>query len=260
MIDLYRTLWDRRTLINFMVMRSRKANVFKTLLGHAWFVIGPLAQMGIYYFLIVVLFKRSTGEVHPLVFLMVGITHYLFFQQAINGGCAAIIGNQSLLMQIKIEPLVFIAIRFKEAIEDFKITLVLLAGMYLIWGPPLSWTALYYPVILAVLGIVSWCFCIIASSLTVFFRDIPHLVRIVFRLLMYMCPVVYSLSDVPESKLGLYLLNPIGTIFASLQWSLVKGQAPPKTAFIPLAIFLVVIVIVSHMLYLRLSPKFTKAF
>lgn len=260
MIDLYRTLWARRTLISFMVMRSRKANVFKTLLGHAWFVIGPLAQMAIYYFLIVVLFRRSMGDVHPLVFLMTGITHYIFFQQAINGSCSAILGNHSLLMQIKIEPLIFTAIRFRESIADFKISLALLAGMYLIWGPPLSWKIAFYPLVLGVLGLITWCFCITAASLTVFFRDIPHLVRIVFRLLMYMCPVVYPLAFVPENRLGLYLLNPIGTVFATLQWTLVKGQAPPEFSFVPLAIFLVILIFVSHIFYLRVRSKFTKAF
>jgi len=260
MKHLYNELWLRRALISFMVKRTREAGVFKTVLGHAWYVINPLAMAGVYYFLFVVLFRRSFGAVHPLVLIMVGITHWLFISNVVNSGCRAILNNQSLLMQVKIEPLVFPAVSFWNNIKDFTITILVLTFLYFFLGPPLSVKLLAYPLILILLLVGAWSMSVICATFTVFYRDLPPMFSIVLRFLMYLAPVVYPVTFVPEEYLVMYLANPIATIFNLIQWSALGVPLPPSWAILNLGFCLLMLWWLAHQSYLRFSKTFTKAF
>ena len=95
--------------------------------------------------------------------------------------------------------------------------------------------------------------------------DLEQLVSIVMRLLMYLSPVVYTISFVPQEQWGLplreiYLYNPVACLFALLQWSLLDTPLPPAGPIIALVAFLVASILIGDLIYRRAKIKFTKAF
>ena len=98
------------------------------------------------------------------------------------------------------------------------------------------------------------------ATLQVFFRDVRQLLGIALRVLLYLSPVVYMVDFVPEEHRALYLLNPIGCLFAILQWSLLGGPAPELWQVAILVCVLAGMVVAAHALYSRLKVRFTKAF
>lgn len=260
------TLARYHAFIRFMAARRRKGSIYKTLLGQGWLVVNPLAQMLIYYFLIVIVFDRSGASgIHPFIMIMTGLAHYLFFQQSLVASCHAITGNESLLMQIAIEPIVFTAISFYQSIQDLLVLLVLFLLFYLYLGPAPTWSVLAYPVCLIGLLGLGWSWSVILSSLTVFFRDLAQLSGITLRMLLYLSPVVYLIEFIPEERWGLplreiYLYNPIGCLFAMFQWSLLGTPLPSRGPIIALAVFVVGSFIAAQLIYGRVRHKFTKVF
>ncbi len=257
----YAELWQRRSLISFMTSVRRRGTVFKTILGRLWYFLNPLAQMLIYYFLVVVIFNRQGIDgVHPFILIATGITHYLFFQQAIVASCNSIISNESLLMQVRVEPATFTAVSFMDSIRNFGFMLLVFAGFFIAVGPPLTWRVAAYPAILLALFVAAWAACLLLSTLMVFFRDIQQLANISLRILMYLSPVIYPVSFVPEKYQTLYLLNPIGCLFALLQWSLLGGPLPPASGLAALGIALAGFFVLAHVVYRRQRDKITKYF
>jgi lipopolysaccharide transport system permease protein len=265
-VRAYAAVWRHRDFIRFMIERDSAGAVFKTVLGRAWLVLEPLAHMAIYYFLVAVIFRRGdVGGTHPFVFIMVGLSHYLFFQKALLGSCRSILGQEGLLMQVAIEPMVFSAVTFLKHLHNFVIGLVIFAAVYLWKGPAPGAHLAWYPACLIALLVAAWSWSLILGLLTVFFRDLQNLAAIALRLLLYLSPVVYPVSFVPETFWGLplralYLLNPVASLFALLQWSLVGGKHPGAEPVVVTALFLVVSLVAAHLLYRRLTPAITKSF
>jgi ABC-type polysaccharide/polyol phosphate export permease len=99
----------------------------------------------------------------------------------------------------------------------------------------------------------------------VFFRDVQHLVSIVLRMLMYLVPVVYTLDFVPLQAMGLpfrelYLLNPMASLFALLQWSLLSGQMPSVASLASLVLFVMVSGLAGHAAYGYWGRRIAKGF
>ncbi len=264
--DAYLSVFRRRDFVRFMIERDTSGALFKTVLGRAWLLLEPLAHMSIYYFLIAVVFDRaSIGGIHPFLMVMVGLSHYLFLQKGLLGSCRSIVGRERMLLQMPIEPMIFSAVTFLRHLRGFGISILLVAAIYLWKGPAAGAHLAWYPLCLAALLVVVWAWSVLLGVLTVFFRDLPNLATIALRLLLYMSPVIYPLSLVPEERWGLklralYLLNPLASLFSILQWSLLGGTAPGLESVAVTAVFVATSLLLAHLAYARLTPSITKSF
>lgn len=266
MIDYVRSIYRYRGFIRFVAKRWRGGNIYKTIVGRGWLIITPLANMLIYYFLIAIVFQRGDmAGVHPFLMIMTGIVHYLFFHQSLNRACSAILNNESLLMQLSVDPIVFVAATAYQQVQDFLIVLFLYLVFYLWLGPGLTANVLWYPLCLLGLLLLIWSWSVIIASLTVFLRDLEQLLSITLRMLMYLSPVVYTIEFVPEQQWGLplrelYLYNPVACLFALLQWSLLGVSMPSAGPIVVLVAFIIASFWGGQLIYRRAKPKFTKAF
>ena len=153
----YRALFRYRALITYLVSARRHGRVFKTLLGRAWFLIDPLAHMGVYYLLLVVVFDAGPRYgVNPFVFIMMGLSHYFLIQRTVGFCGGAILSQRNLLVQIAVEPLVFPAVAFRQAAYDFAVFGSLFLFAFLVIGPPPSSTLFVYPLLLLILVCFAW--------------------------------------------------------------------------------------------------------
>ena len=256
-----RTLLHYRWLIRFLVSQTRKAELLGTVLGYAWFLLEPALNIAVYYFVVVIVFGRNSGSAQQsFVHITLGIAHFLLLQHVVQTCTGALLLNEGLLMQVKIEPLVFTAAAFSKALKDSIPAIVLAALIYLALGPGVSWRLLVYPLCLASLVVLAWSLALLLSTLYVFFRDLEHIVAIAMRVLMYTTPVIYSVALVPQRFQGIYLSNPFACLFALLPWCMLGGDPPPAAAVAGLVTFLAAVLVGAHVVYDRLKVRFTKAF
>ncbi len=235
--------------------------MFKTFMGRMWFLVTPLTHMLIYYFfLVIVLGARNRMGVNPFVFIMTGLTHYLFFTRAVNTSSGAILNNAKLLMQVKLEPLIFTAVTFNQALIDFIIWFGVYGVFYVILGPHVSWATAFYPLVLITLLVMAWSMSVLVSCLAVFIRDVQYFIPLAFRMLLYLSPVIYPVSFVEKKYHAFYFLNPLAGLFAGLQWTLLGGPFPPVPSLVICGVFVVLLVIAAHVVYTLGKHRFTKIF
>jgi ABC-type polysaccharide/polyol phosphate export permease len=244
-----------------MALKNMKISVIDTVLGKLWHLIEPLSHMLIYYFIIVIIFNAGARYgVNPFVFLMMGISHFLFLSGSVNLCSGSILSSQSMLLQLKIEPLVFIWIAYYKSCINFAITFCIYLVFYLNFIPNIPQNIIFYPVFLFILFLIAYSLSVIAATLVIMMRDIRPLVSILMRILMYASPVIYSIEFIPQRFKEIYLYNPVGCLFALFHWSVFDAPLPSIGPIFSMLIFSLVIFVLSHMLYNKLKIKFTKMF
>jgi len=261
MFSPYREVWQRRTFIDFMARRDQRAQVSDRALGFLWDILTPAANMAIYYLLIVVIFARGGDYgVSPALVIIVGISHYLFFQKFVMNASQSVFGNEGILMQVKIEPMVFMAVDFRKALQDFLIYFLLMAALYAWMMPAASANLVWYPVLLLPYFLFAWSVGLLLASASVYMRDLTNLTPIVLRILLYASLVLYPISFIPERLYPFFFANPLAVWFGLLQWCLYDMPAPPQTAILAALGTLVVTFLFAHWLYAALRRGFTRAF
>ncbi|MFM8321017.1 MAG: ABC transporter permease [Chloroflexota bacterium] len=218
-------IWQYRELLFFLVWRDIKVRYKQTLLGAAWAVLQPVATMVVFS----VIFGRlagmpSDGLPYPL-FSFGALLPWQLFSYALNESSNSIVNNQRLVTKIYFPRLVVPAAAVTAGLVDFAIALLVLFGLMLYYGVPLTARLLALPglVLLALasaLAVGLWL-----STLNVRYRDVRHFTPFITQLWFYLTPIAYPTSLVPEALRPLYALNPMVGVVEGFRWALLGAQA-----------------------------------
>lgn len=252
-------IWQRRDFVRDQARSQRYVRIVDRTLGSIWFFLAPLAELMVYFLLVAVIFQRQEFYGVPaFVAIALGLAHYWIFQRIFSRTVSVIVDNRSILLQIKIEPIVFVAISFLAGLGEVKYYIMIVAFSMAAYGIIPGWNALLYPLALGLILVATWAFSLLAATAYVFFRDIKELSAIAMRLLLYSCPIIYALQLVPEAYRDLYLFNPFATLFAMMS-SVVLGFEAPETRHIIVCVaFIFAALVAAHLYYERTKRLFTK--
>jgi lipopolysaccharide transport system permease protein len=256
----YGAVWRYRTFVRYAADRQLAASVFRTVVGQAWYLLVPLAQVMVYYFIVVVIFR--TGQVYeadPVVTIMMGLMHYALLSHAATFAMLAIPDNEAILLQIKVEPLVLVAMGFWKALRISWLGIGVFLVLYALAGPAPGWPAAAYPLVLAAWIAFCWLASMLVASFAVFMRDLNRIVPLLIQLAMYLSPVIYTLSFVAPAWRDWYLANPIAVIFSLFHWSLLGGAFPGWGAIAALLAWMAVLGVLGQAAYRWGRVRFTKA-
>lgn len=259
-IKNFSVLKSQRQLIRFLGQSRRESSLRQTALGKLWLLLEPLGSMLVYYVMLTVIFHAGPRYgVNPFIFIMCGIAHFFLIRTAIANGCPSIGTQGNLMLQTRIEPLVFYAVAFRETVIDF-LTFLGLFGCFLLYlGPPLNIKILtVYPLCLALLLMLAWSWGLFSAVVTVYFRDFQRISGFFSRFVLYCSPVLYSISFVPERMRDIYMLNPVATIFTMIQAAIFNHEMPSDFHIGVACGTTIFCFLASHMLYNKLKYKFTK--
>ena len=170
----------------------------------------------------------------------------------------SIVSRRGLQLQILIEPITFVATDFVSELQKSLYYLPLYLGglVAFSFAPPVY--AIAYPLVLAWLILSAWGVALLLAVVYVFLRDIRNGAQVLFRLLLYACPVIYPLSFVPEAYMDFYLLNPFAVMMAVVD-SVLLGLPLPGVGYIVAAFFETMFLVwLAHWLYERHWRSFTK--
>jgi lipopolysaccharide transport system permease protein len=254
-------LWQRRDLVLYLVACRIRSSVHRTIAGSVWFLLIPLAQMGIYYMLFIVIFKSAGRfDADPFVSIMIGYMHYLILLQTISIVLPSIFDGESILLQSKLEPLVLVSASFIQMLRTSWFGVAIALACWALIDPHITRALALYPMVLGLWILFCAMFGLMSAVLAVFVRDLQRLAPIVAQIVLYASPVLYTLDFVPAGARDYFLLNPIACIFALFRWSLLAGPLPPYWAIAFTLGCLAVGAVLAMQIYIRLQPRFTKAF
>jgi lipopolysaccharide transport system permease protein len=203
----------------FLAWRDIVVRYKQTAIGVAWALLRPAATM-----LVFIAFRRLAGiqsgtAPEPLL-VFAAVLPWQFFSTALTESSSSLIGNANLISKVYFPRLIIPAAAVATALVDFAITLGLLAGLMLWYGVAPGWALLALPafVVLAfalALGVGVWL-----AALNVEYRDFRYIVPFVVQFGLFVSPVAFTLSTVPEQWRALYALNPMVGIIEGFRWSI----------------------------------------
>lgn len=207
-------VWSYRDLITMFVRRDFVSRYKQTILGPLWFLLQPLMTSLVFQVVFGNIAQLPTDGLPQLLFYMSGTVMWSYFSSCLNGTSQTFIGNAHLLGKVYFPRLVIpISIVISNLI-NFSIQLVfflVLAGIYLIRGAEIRFTAWAFtlPLLVFLMAGLGLGLGIIVSSLTTKYRDLQNLVSFGVNLLMYLTPVIYPVSSIPQRWRFLADWNPV---------------------------------------------------
>ena len=231
-----RQVWLQHQLFLKLLRRDFAERYRGSFLGATWSLLLPLLSLLVFTFFFGVIFKMrwtgwGNGSLSDLaLILFVGMALYNFLAECLGRAPSLILAHQNYVKNV-IFPLEMLpAVMVTSALLTLGVTLSVILLLQLTMGTGLTWTVLLLPVmvlplILFVLGL-SW----FLSSLGVFIRDIQQLTVPLVQLMMFMSPVFYPVSALPESVRPWLLFNPLALVIEQTRGIVLFGHSP---AWIP---------------------------
>jgi len=200
-------LYKYRTLLYQLVKRDFKAKYKRSVLGILWTILNPLFTMLILTAVFSTLFRFDI-ENYP-VYLLAGQLIFNFFSEATNLSMNSILGNAAMIKKVSVPKYIFPVSRVLSSLVNCLFSLLALVFVMLITKATFSWTIILSVIPLILTTIFSMGVGLFLSSIIVFFRDVGHLYSILLTAVMYLTPIFYPISIVPETVLPLIYANPI---------------------------------------------------
>lgn len=199
-----------RPLLEELVSRDVKIKYRRSVLGVFWTLLNPLLMMIVLSVVFSNLFKFDI-ENFPL-YLLSGQIIFNFFNDATSNAMSAIIGNAALIKKVYVPKYMFVLSRVISSVINLLASCVALFLMMIATRAELHWTMLFAWVPILFLIGMSLGIGLFLAAITVKFRDVMHLYSVLMTVLMYLSPVIYPMSILPEWLKDAVMLNPLTNI------------------------------------------------
>ncbi|MDE6888918.1 MAG: ABC transporter permease [Eubacterium sp.] len=222
---MLKELYDYREMIKSLVKKELRARYKGSFLGFLWTFVNPLLQLLVYSIVFSVILRM--GIENYSMFLFVALVPWIFFSSSITSGSTVILQQQDLVKKIyfprEVLPIAYVTSCFINMLFSFVIIFsVLLIQDHGLYAPAL----LVLPVVMAVEYILTLGFTFLTCALTVYFRDLEHILSIVAMAWMYLTPVLYAKEMIPEQYRYLEQLNPMTSIITAYRDILFYKKIP----------------------------------
>lgn len=196
-----------KPLLNELVSRDIKIKYRRSVLGVLWTVLNPLCMMVILSIVFSNIFKFDI-ENFPL-YILSGQVIFNFFNDATTSSMTSILFNASLIKKVYVPKYLFVLARIVSSFINLIASLCALLVMMVVSRAELHWEIILSVIPLTMVVGFSLGIGLILAALTVKFRDIMHLYAVFTTGLMYLTPVIYPMSILPETIKKLVMLNPL---------------------------------------------------
>ena len=225
--NYWRDLWHYRELFAILAWRDVSVRYKQTVIGVAWALIRPFIATVVFTIVFGHLARLpSEGEAPYPIMVFAGLMPWLLFAGVLGDASSSLLGNATLISKVYFPRLVIPTAAAVVALVDFAINLSLLALIMAWYGFLPGRQVVFLPAfvllaILASLGPALWI-----TALNVKYRDFRFVVPFIIQLGLYVSPVGFPSSVVPEEWRPLYSLNPVVGVIDGFRWCLLGGYNP----------------------------------
>lgn len=212
----------RLPVLRTLVVRDLQIRYAGSWLGYLWSVLEPLAMSVIYYFVFVVLLKRSdVGHSPYMLFLVIGLLTWQCFSGALNDVARALLQDARLVRSTSLPREIWVLRVVIAKLVEFIYSLPVLvafAVIYLIRGEAgLNWRLVLFPVGVLLLALLLLGLGLVLAPVTALVNDLQRIIRIVLRIGFYTTPIIYAAAIVPKPYDVILAVNPLSGIMELLR-------------------------------------------
>jgi len=249
-------LWRYRELFYILSWRDISVRYKQTVIGILWALIRPLLTMVVFTVIFGKMAKfPSDGNAPYAIMVYAGMLPWQFFSSAITATSNSLVGNAQLITKVYFPRLIIPVSSIITSFVDFIISFIILIFLMFYFSFLPTWRMVYLLGFLIITFITSLGFGLFITSLNVKYRDFRYIVPFIVQLGLYISPVGFSSSVIPEKYRLLYSLNPMVGVIDGFRWSILGDNSNIYIPGFILSLFVAVIFLIIGLMKFRKMEK-----
>jgi len=243
-------LWEYHELIYFLVWRDIKVRYKQTVLGVTWAVLQPFLTMVVFTIIFSKLAKVPSDGIPYPIFAFAGLLPWQLFANALTNSSNSLVNNTSLITKVYFPRLILPLSSVVGGLVDFFLAFLVLIGMMFYYGITPTYGVLMLPLFIILAITISFSVSIWLSALNVQYRDVRYTIPFLTQFWLFMTPIAYPSSLVPEKWRFIYGLNPMAGVVEGFRWGLL-GKTNETGPLIIVSVIIVILLLVSGLIYFK---------
>ena len=256
MIGVFRNLYKYRELLKTNVKKEIRGKYKNSFLGVLWSFLNPLLQIVVYAVVFQVILKNP--QENYAIFLCCGLIPWTFFSATVTRSAFTMIENGNIIKKVYFpREILPISIVTSEAV-NFMISTIIILGFVIFGGLGISKYILLYPLVLLAQYLLLIGISLIISSISVYVRDLQHLIGVAMQLLFYATPIVYASETIPDNFKWILYLNPMTYIINGYRDIFYNQRMIDIVSTLLLIIISIVLCIIGYIIFNKLQKGFAE--
>jgi lipopolysaccharide transport system permease protein len=251
----WQDLWRYRELFYFLAWRDILVRYKQTAIGIAWALIRPFLTMIVFTVVFGQLAKLPSAGVPYPILVFAGMLPWQFFSNALTECSNSLVSNSNLISKVYFPRLIVPTSAVIVSFVDFMISGIILLGLMAWYNFIPDWRILTLPLFILIAFLASMGMGLWLAALTVEYRDFRFVVPFIVQLGLYISPVGFSSSIVPEQWRLAYSLNPMVGVIDGFRWAILGGDAKLYMPGFILSLSLLLLLFWSGIRYFRRMEK-----
>ena len=256
MTSVFKNLYNYRELLKTNIKKEVRGKYKNSFLGVLWSFLNPLLQIVVYAIVFQLILKNP--QENYAIFICCGLIPWTYFSSAISRSAFTMVENGNILKKVYFpREILPISIVTSETV-NFLISTVIILGFVIFGGLGISKYIIFYPLVLLAQYLLLIAISFIVSSISVYIRDLQHLIGVALQLLFYAAPIVYSPEVIPQEYQWILTLNPMAYIINGYRDIFYYQTMPDITSIIGLIAISIVLCVIGYMIFNKLQKGFAE--
>lgn len=256
-MKILKELFNYRQMIYSLVRKDLRGRYKGSVLGFFWTFLNPLLQLVVYSIVFSTIMRIDVDKYY--LFLFVALIPWIFFSSALTGGASSILAQKDMIKKIyfprEVLPIAYVTSCFVNMLLCFIVIFVVV----IVSGVGINVAALCcLPIIMIVEYVLALGFALISSAITVYFRDLEHILGIVSMAWMYLTPIMYSQDMIPEQFDFVMRINPMCHIIIAYRDILYYKQVPQIETLANATILGIIFMVIGFFVFSKLKKHFAE--
>jgi lipopolysaccharide transport system permease protein len=248
-------IWLYREIFIALAFRDIKARYKQSVLGILWVIIQPIVTCLVFTIVFGYFVRVDSGDTPYPVFVFSGLLLWQFFSRNLGEGTGSLVANSAFINKVYFPRMGIPLIGLLASTVDFLLALVVLFVLMIWFGVAFQPQIIFAPLIVLVTFCLSYAGALIFSPLNAIYRDVGMAIGYGTQFLMYLSPVIYPVSFLPENYQWLFDFNPVATLLNWMRWALIGTTLPSSRAFIVLGVTVIVFLFIGRTVFSKLEAN-----
>ncbi len=255
-MNIFKNLYNYRELLKTNVQKEIRGKYKNSFLGVLWSFLNPLLQICVYALVFPLILKND--QPNYVIFLCVALIPWTFFTSCVQQSASTMLQNGNIIKKVYFPREILPISVVTSGTINFLISTIIIFAFLLIFGVGITKYVLYFPVILIIQYFLQLGISLILSSVTVYLRDLEHLIGVALQLLFYATPIVYAAESIPEDFKFIIEYNPMTYIINGYRDIFYNQTSPDMYALGILFVIAIALCIVGYIIFNKLQKGFAE--
>ena len=255
-MNIFQKIYKYRELLKTNVKKEIRGRYKNSFLGILWSFLNPLLQLAVYSVIFGALLAGGDKTYH--IYICVALIPWTYFTTTISQAAFTIIGNGDIIKKVYFPREILPISVVTSGAVNFLISTIIILAFVLGAGLGLTKYIILYPFVLLIQYILLLGISFIVSSITVYFRDLEHIIGVVLMAAFYATPIVYRLSDLPANLQVIMQLNPMTHLINAYRDIFYYHQMPDMKMLLILLGISLVLTVIGYFIFKKLQKGFAE--